>query len=90
MKPIFATAAFALFATGIAMGADVITFPSKKGNVTFKHKEHQEQLKDCKQCHENGPGKIKGFGKEWAHKNCKGCHQDMGDGPIACGGCHKK
>ena len=35
-------------------------------------------------------GKIKGFGKEWAHKNCINCHKLLNEGaPSNCGGCHK-
>ena len=53
----FAVVAFA----GTAFAADVIQL--KKG-VTLNHKTHQEALKDCKKCHENGAGKIEGFGKD--------------------------
>uniref|UniRef100_A0A831XG50 Cytochrome C n=1 Tax=Geobacter metallireducens TaxID=28232 RepID=A0A831XG50_GEOME len=70
--------------------ADVVEFPASMGKVTFPHKKHQEMLKDCKKCHEQGPGKIKGFGKDWAHKTCKGCHADMKKGPVGCKDCHKK
>ncbi len=74
-----------------AMAADVITLPAKNGNVSFPHKKHQELLKDCKKCHEKGPGKIQGFGKELAHaKGCKGCHEEGKKGPTKCGECHKK
>ncbi len=71
---------------GFASAADVIEM---KRGVTFNHKAHQQVLKECKKCHEKGPGKIEGFGKEWAHKNCKGCHADMKKGPTACKECHK-
>jgi Cytochrome c7 and related cytochrome c len=83
---LFALAAFA----GTAFAADVIELPASKGNVSFPHKKHQEMLKDCKKCHEKGPGKIADLGKEWAHKTCKGCHTEMGKGPKACNDCHKK
>ena len=82
-----AIALFVLVAfTGSAFAADVIEM--KKG-VTFNHKAHIEAVKDCKKCHEKGPGKIEGFGKEWAHKNCKGCHVEMKKGPTSCKQCHK-
>ena len=81
-----ATVAFA----GTAIAADVIELPAKNGNISFPHKKHQEKLKDCKLCHEKGPGKIEGLGKDWAHKTCKGCHTDKGAGPTKCGECHKK
>src|SRR5664279_6445986 len=71
MKRVIAAVALTLFTAGIAMAADSITFPAKNGDVTFPHKKHQEALKDCKVCHEKGPGKIEGFGKDWAHKTCK-------------------
>lgn len=71
---------------GTAFAADVIEF--KKG-VKFNHKSHQEALKDCKKCHEKGPGKIEGFGKDFAHKTCKACHAEMKKGPTSCKDCHK-
>jgi flavoprotein len=90
MKRVIAAVALTLFTAGIAMAADSITFPAKNGDVTFPHKKHQEALKDCKICHEKAPGKIEGFGKDWAHKTCKGCHQEKTMGPTKCGDCHKK
>jgi flavoprotein len=90
MKKIIAAVMLTLFCSALAMAADVITLPAKNGDVTFNHKMHQDRLKDCKICHENGPGKIEGFGKDWAHKTCKGCHTDKGAGPTKCGECHKK
>lgn len=88
-KTVIAVLALAAFA-GTAFAADVMEFPASMGKVTFPHKMHQELLKDCKKCHEAGPGKIAGFGKDWAHKTCKGCHADMKKGPVKCGECHKK
>ena len=82
----FAVVAFA----GSAFAAEVIDFKASYGDVQFPHKMHQGMLKDCKKCHENGPGKIAGFGKEWAHKTCKGCHNDMKRGPQGCKDCHHK
>lgn len=77
---------------GSAFAADEMVFSNngKKDPVKFNHKSHQEALKDCKKCHEKGPGKIEGFGKDFAHKTCKGCHAEMGKGPKGCGECHKK
>lgn len=75
---------------GAAFAADVIEFPASIGKVTFNHKKHQESLKDCKACHEKGPGKIEGWGKDLAHKQCKGCHETKKAGPTKCGECHKK
>lgn len=79
---IFALAAFA----GTAFAADVMEF--KKG-VKFNHKAHQTAVGNCSKCHEKTPGKIQGFGKDWAHKTCKGCHTDMKKGPTSCKDCHK-
>ncbi len=90
MKRIISAVALTLFAASMAMAADTITLPAKNGNVAFPHKQHQEALKDCKKCHEKGPGKIEGFGKDWAHKSCKGCHEELKKGPTKCGECHKK
>jgi flavoprotein len=90
MKRVIASAALILLTSGIAMAADTITLPAKNGDVTFNHKMHVEKLKECKLCHEKEPGKIEGFGKDWAHKTCKGCHQEKSMGPTKCGECHKK
>ncbi len=90
MKKIIAAVSFVLIGAVSVMAADVMTLPAKNGNVTFDHKKHQELLKDCKVCHEKGPGKIEGFGKDWAHKTCKGCHAEKNAGPTKCGECHKK
>ncbi len=71
-------------------GPAVIKMPAKMGEVTFKHAEHQKRLNgDCKACHTAAPGKIEGFGKDWAHKTCKDCHKEK-NGPTKCTDCHKK
>jgi len=86
MKRIIAALFLVAFA-GTAFGADVIEM---KKNVKFDHKAHQAIAGDCKKCHEKGPGKIEGFGKDLAHgKACKGCHADMKKGPTGCKECHK-
>ncbi len=90
MKKTISAIMLVLFSAVSVMAADVMTFNAKNGNVTFDHKKHQELLKDCKVCHEKGPGKIEGFGKDWAHKTCKGCHTEKNAGPTKCGECHKK
>ena len=90
MKKIIAAVALTLICAVAAMAADVITLPAKNGNITFEHKKHQDMLKDCKLCHEKAPGKIEGLGKDWAHKTCKGCHEEKKAGPTKCGECHKK
>ncbi|WP_306534195.1 cytochrome c7 [Geobacter sp.] len=92
MKRIIAALALSVFCAGLAIAADDIAFKAKNGDVKFPHKKHQQVVGDCKKCHEKGPGKIEGFGKDWAHgaKGCKGCHETMKKGPTKCGDCHKK
>ena len=62
MKKVIAAVALVILGAGAAFAADTMTFPAKMGDVTFNHKAHQEKLKDCKICHEKGPGNIEGFG----------------------------
>jgi hypothetical protein len=86
MKNVFVALLAVVAFAGTVCAADVMEF--KKG-VKFNHKAHQEALKDCKKCHEKGPGKIEGFGKDFAHKTCKGCHAEGKKGPTSCKECHK-
>jgi len=86
MKKIIVVLSLVAFA-GSAFAADVIEM---KRGVKFDHKAHQGKITDCKTCHEKGPGKIEGFGKDLAHgKSCKGCHVEMKKGPVGCKDCHK-
>ncbi len=85
-KTIIVTFSLIVFA-GAAFAGDIIEL--KKG-VSFNHKAHQVLLKDCSKCHDKGPGKFSSFGKDWAHKTCKGCHAKLKKGPTACKDCHKK
>jgi len=85
MKKAIMTLLVVAFA-GTAFAADVIEM---KRGVKFDHKAHQTSVGDCKKCHEKGPGKIEGFGKDLAHKTCKGCHSEMKKGPTGCKECHK-
>jgi len=87
--------------TSTSEAIDIISF---KNGMTFNHKIHQtEKVGKCYVCHENvqvsgdgknvtttEPGKIKGFGKEWAHKYCTDCHDLFGEGPVKCNDCHHK
>lgn len=71
-----------------AFAADVLML---RHGVEFNHKRHQiEKVGVCTVCHDEQVGKIRGFGKEWAHKNCINCHNLHNEGrPVNCGGCHK-
>ncbi len=92
MKRIAAALALTIFCAGFAAAADntVVVLQAKNGNVTFPHKKHQDMMK-CTACHESeAGGKIAALGKDWAHKTCKGCHEEKKQGPTKCGECHKK
>ena len=92
MKKFVAVVALGMFCATAAFAADDITMKAKNGDVKFAHKKHQELTKaeGCKACHEKAPGKIEGWGKDAAHKQCKGCHETKKAGPTKCGECHKK
>jgi hypothetical protein len=95
MKRVLITLIVAAFVVGgslsiaFAEGPEVLTFSTKMGDVTFAHAKHQETLGSCEPCHEGTPGKIEGFGKDWAHKTCKSCHKEKGVS-TSCKTCHKK
>jgi hypothetical protein len=42
-------------------------------------------MKACKTCHD-GTKAI--AAKDAYHQTCKGCHEDKGQGPAKCTGCH--
>ena len=94
MKRIIAAMALTIFCSGFAGAADdaVVVLPAKNGNVTFPHKKHQDMKEmACTTCHETDKGgKIAALGKDWAHKTCKGCHEEKKMGPTKCSDCHKK
>ena len=98
MNSIVAGALVVLFSAGVVLAAgkngennaEKLVFEAKNGNVEFSHKKHQDNLKSCLPCHEQAPGKIESFGKDFAHKTCKGCHEEKKAGPIKCPDCHKK
>lgn len=60
-----------------------------KNKVRFSHFNHMTYTESCFDCHVEEPARIKGFGKEWGHNTCKGCHVRMAKGPQGCAGCHK-
>lgn len=94
----------ALILTFIASNATASDIVEFKNGMTFNHKGHQtDKIGMCSVCHENAAvsedgkklaatesGKIKGFGKEWAHKYCKDCHEVFSEGPVTCNDCHQK
>lgn len=59
----------------------------KLKDVVFDHEGHKG---DCISCHESqaGGNKISGFGKDFAHNKCIGCHTALGSGPTVCKECH--
>jgi hypothetical protein len=76
------------FAVTVAYAADVVTYETKQGTVTFNHKAHSEK-QDCASCHEGEPAKIE-IDKTAAHgAACKDCHKKM-NGPTKCKECHIK
>ncbi|PID73204.1 MAG: acidic cytochrome c3 [Desulfobacterales bacterium] len=43
---------------------------------------------ECSECHMTG-GKTRMDLMRNYHLQCKGCHEDLGKGPVMCGECHK-
>ena len=80
-----------LVCCGSAFASDVINL---KNGMVFSHLSHQsDKVGLCSACHvetTGTPGKIPGFGKEWAHKTCIECHDTFDKGPTKCDGCHVK
>jgi len=62
-------AMFTFVAVAIAAPKDTYTFDAKNGNVTFDHKKHSGQAKDCSTCHHGS----KANGSD--AKNCNQCHK---------------
>ncbi len=88
MKKLVVALMLVAFTLTIAYAADVVTYESKKGNVTFDHKAHSEVV-SCDKCHPGEPAKIE-IDKAAAHgAGCKDCHKADG-GPTKCNDCHKK
>ena len=66
-----------------------------KNGMKFNHTKHQtEKVGICSACHDQDPGKISGFGKDWSHKNCIECHASTKDDSVIaredsfCVACH--
>ena len=48
-----------------------------------------EKPSPCGECHEAGEGEGMGPVRSDAfHKQCQGCHEDAGMGPVNCSDCH--
>ena len=87
-------------------GAEEMTMVGgEKGDVWFPHRKHQNNLGDCKTCHDLFPQeagtiqKMKAEGelkkKQIMNKKCLACHRKMkkaGEptGPTSCKKCHHK
>jgi len=87
-------------------GAPHITLEGgKKGNVNFPHYMHQDNIKDCKVCHDLFPQQAGGIQdlknheklkkKQVMNKKCLKCHRakkKAGEeaGPTKCSECHIK
>jgi predicted CXXCH cytochrome family protein len=57
--------------------------------MPFQHWKHQTLANDeCLHCHDRNSKKIKGWGKEVAHKICIPCHDLDQKGPVLCHECH--
>jgi hypothetical protein len=88
MKRLIIALMLVAFTFAVAYAADVVTYETKKGNVTFNHKAHADKL-GCDSCHEGTPAKI-AIDKKAAHgDSCKSCHKAKG-GPTKCNDCHVK
>jgi predicted CXXCH cytochrome family protein len=71
-------------------GPEIITFKMGVLQLPFQHWKHQKLAKgDCLQCHDKQGDKIKGWGKDFAHKICIPCHDLDSKGPVLCHECHK-
>ena len=103
---VFAVLSAAVMAAGvIKKGAEKITLDGgSKGMIPFPHRNHQNNLGDCKICHSIFPQKLgiikklKAEGKlkkKRVMDNCRGCHrksvkQGKKAGPTSCRKCHSK
>ena len=94
-RMLIAVAIAAAVATGAVAAElkDRMVFPASNGDVVFFHNNHVNETHGaCALCHDTTPpGKIAGFGADFAHKFCVSCHADPTgpEGPTACDGCHK-
>ena len=90
---------FCLTGISYATNPTIITYESKTGNVVFNHEthliygecvicHHTKEFIVCSGCHGIDVNIIKS--KNAFHKQCKGCHKKLKQGPTKCKGCHIK
>ena len=100
MKRLIIAVMLVAFACTIAYAAaDVVTYESKKGNVTFDHKAHNELAENgCETCHESiFPKSREPINyKDKMHKtaeaektSCATCHHAGGESFETKGNCKK-
>lgn len=85
--------------------ADMMLEGGTKGKVSFPHRKHQDNLKDCAVCHDLFPqaaGAIEEYKaggklekKQVMNKLCTKCHKAEKEagkksGPVTCASCHVK
>jgi len=93
-KLLVAVAVVAVSVAGVSAEElrDRMEFPASQGTVVFYHLNHINEIHGaCQPCHAGTPGRIAGFGKEWAHRICLECHaprEGYPEGPTRCEGCH--
>ncbi len=104
MKKLILLIAFCLVASFAVAdnGPAQFNLEAKNGTVAFDHAAHQAQFTDCTVCHHEGVavGTCKNChlakkgdapkAKDAYHKQCKGCHKTMKQGPTKCKQCHIK
>ena len=94
----------AVAAANMEKGAEEMTMVGgEQGDVLFPHRKHQDNLGDCKLCHDLFPQtagiieKQKAEGtlkkKQVMNKKCLACHRKMkkageASGPTSCKKCH--
>ena len=84
-----------IFNQKISRAKNEIIFPNNKGEVIFSHTKHLGSLKEeqCILCHKTDKPTLENIQTRFenhrvAHNFCKGCHREIGKGPIECHQCH--
>jgi len=79
-------------------------FQNKAGKVLFTHSVHtgdytddcldchhnieDDETYNCSECHEDTGDEDLPSRADALHAQCKGCHEDLGAGPVECNSCH--